>query len=100
MGIANHVQKCGRSHPSNFGNVLDKSPSDAMLPQVRLDEQRVQLRTAIGARHHGGKADDDPITFCHEDAARCDLLNRHRNRVRICEERVAIARIVERRTPL
>ena len=100
MGIANNVQKSGRSHPSHFGNVLDKSPSDAMLPEVRLDEERVQLRTPVEARHHGGKAGDDTITFCHEDAARRNLLNRQRNRVGIREERVAIAGIAERRTPL
>jgi hypothetical protein len=38
MGIANNVQKAGRPRMSNFGNVVDKSPSDTMLPEVRLDE--------------------------------------------------------------
>jgi len=100
MGVANNVQKSSRSHPSDFGSVLDKSPSDALLPEVRLDEERVQLRTIVGTRHHSGKTDDDTIAFCHEDAARRDLLNRQRNRVRIRKQRVAIAGIAERRTPL
>jgi hypothetical protein len=41
-----------------------------MFPQVRLDEQRVQFRTAVGARHHSGKAQDDAVAFCDEDATR------------------------------
>jgi hypothetical protein len=79
--------------------VLDKSPSDAMLPEVRLEEP-VQLGTAVGARHHSGKTGEDTITFCYEDAARRDLLNRQRNRLRIREERIAIAGIAERCTSL
>ena len=47
MGIANNVQKAGPPHTSNFGNVVDESPSDSMLPEVRLDEKGVQLRTAV-----------------------------------------------------
>ena len=65
-----------------------------------FDEQGVQLRTAVGARHHGGKAGDDAVTFCDEDAARRNLLDRQRDRVGVREERVAIPGIAERRTPL
>jgi len=76
MGIANNVQKAGRPHTSNFGNVVDQSPSDAMLPEARLDEQGVQLRATVGSRHHSRKAGDDAVAFCDEDAARRDLLDR------------------------
>ena len=100
MGIANHVQKAGRPRTSHVGNVVDESPSDAMLPEVRLDEQGVQLRTAVGARHHSGKAGDDAVAFCDEDAARRNLLDRQRDRVGVCEKRVAIPGVAERRTPL
>ena len=100
MGIANNVQKAGRPSSSNFGNVVDELPSDAMLPEVRLDEQRVQLRTTVEARHDSGKAGDDAVMFCDENAARRNLLDRQRDRVWVREERIAIPGIAERRTPL
>jgi hypothetical protein len=100
MGIANNVQKGGRPHTSNFGNVVDESPSDAMLPEVGLDEQGVQLRTVVGAQYHSGKAGDDTVAFCDEDATGCNLLDRQRDRVGVREERLAIPGIAERRTPL
>src|SRR5262245_1291209 len=34
--IANDVQKGGRAHTSHVGNVIDETPSDALLPEVRL----------------------------------------------------------------
>ena len=95
MGIANNVEKAGRPHASHVGNVVDELPSDAMLPEVRLDEQGVQLRTAVEARHHGGKASDDAVTFCDENAARRNLLDRQLDRVWVREERLAIAGIGE-----
>jgi hypothetical protein len=67
---------------------------------MRLDEKGVQLRTAVGARHYSGKAGDDAVAFCDEDAARPNLLDRQRDRVGVREKRVAITGIVERRTPL
>jgi hypothetical protein len=76
MGIANHVQKAGRSHASDVGDVVDEPSSDAMLPEVRLDEQGVQLRTAVR------KAGDAAVTFRDEDAARLNLLERQRDRLR------------------
>ena len=100
MGIANHVQKAGRPHTSNFGHVVDESPSDATLPEMRLDKKGVQLRTAVGARHYSRKAGDDAVAFCDEDAARRNLLDRQRDRVGVREKRVAITRVAERRTPL
>src|SRR3954451_15915109 len=74
MGIANNVEKGGGPDSCNFANVIDESPSNALLPEVGLDEQRVQLRTAVGARQHSGKAGDDAVAFCDEHAARGNLL--------------------------
>ena len=99
MVSANNVQKAGPRHTSNFGNVVDESPSDAMFPEVGLDEQGVQLRTAVGARHHSGKAGDDAIAFCDHDATRRNLLDRQRDCVGVREECVAVPRIAQRRTP-
>ena len=95
MGIANHVQKARRPRMSHFGNVIDELPSDALLPEVRLDKQRVQLCTTVWSRHHSGKACNDAVAFCDEDAARRNLLDRQRDRVRVREERVAIASIAQ-----
>ncbi len=100
MRIANYVQKAGRPHTSDLGNMVDEPSPDAVLPEVWLDEQGVQLRTAVGPRQHGGKAGHGAAVFCDEDAARLNLLDRQCDRVRIREERVAIAAVRERGAPL
>src|SRR5204862_940401 len=76
MRIADDVQKAGGSHTSNLRKMVDESSSDALLPEQRLDKQGVQLRTAVGTRHHSGKAGDDAVAFCDEDAALRNLLDR------------------------
>src|SRR4051812_40974999 len=100
MRIANHVEKAGGPRLSNFGNVVDESPSNAVPPEVRFDEERIQLRFAVRARHDRGKAGDDAVALRDENAAVRDLFHRQGNRVWIRKERIAVARIVERRTPL
>src|SRR5262245_33786350 len=76
MRIANDVQKAGRPHTSHVGDVIDEAPSDAVLPEVRLDEQGVQLRATIGTGHYRRKASDDAVAFCNEDTATRNLLRR------------------------
>jgi hypothetical protein len=100
MGIANNVQKAGCPQASNFGNVFDKASSDAALPEVRLDEQGVQLGAAVRARQYSGEAGDHTLAFRDEDATVRNLLNRQRDRIGVREKRVAIAGIAERCTPL
>jgi hypothetical protein len=90
MRIANDVEKAGRLHASHVGNVVDETPSDAVLPEVRLDEQGVQLGTTIGTRYHRRKAGDDSIAFCNEDPSSRNLLDRQGDRVRVRQERIAI----------
>jgi hypothetical protein len=38
MRIANYVQKARSTRTSNIGDVVDETPSDSTLPEVRLDE--------------------------------------------------------------
>jgi hypothetical protein len=38
MRIANYVQKARSIRTSNIGDVVDETPSDSTLPEVRLDE--------------------------------------------------------------
>jgi hypothetical protein len=76
VGITNDMQKAGRVHASNFCNVVHKATSNPLLPEVRLDEQSVQLCAAVGARYHSRKTDDDRVAFCDEDAASSNLLDR------------------------
>ena len=45
------VQKAGRPRTSHVGNVIDEAPRDAVLPEVRLDEQGVQLRSRKTLAH-------------------------------------------------
>jgi hypothetical protein len=45
--IANHVQKAGGSRSSNVGDVLNESSADAAFPEVRFDEEGIQLCTAV-----------------------------------------------------
>ena len=42
--------------------------------------------TAVAPRHHCGKAGDDAVTLCDEDAAVRKLLDRHRDRVGVARE--------------
>jgi len=100
MRVADHVQKGSRSRPCYVGNVLDKPPTDTMLPEVRLDEQRIQFRSTVRTRHHSGEAGDGTITLCHEDATIHDLLDRQRDRIWMRQKRITIARIAERCTAL
>jgi hypothetical protein len=76
--------------------VRDEQASDAVLPEMGLHKQRVELRTAIRPLDDSGKANDGAIALCDEDAALRDLADRQRDRVRIGEESLAIARIIER----
>ena len=93
--ISNDVQKAGSAHTSDVRGVIEEFPSDAMLPEVRLHEQRIQLRTAVGAWHHRGETHDDAVAFGDEDATLRNLFDRHRDRVWIGEDRLAITWIAE-----
>jgi hypothetical protein len=94
--IANDVQEAGRSYTGDVCNVINELPSDALLPEVRLDKQGVQLRTTVGPQDQSGKAHNGALALCDTDTARRDLFDWQRDRVRIREEGVAIARIAER----
>jgi len=89
------MEKAGSPHTRYVGNVVDKSAADAALPEVRLDEQGIQLGTAVWARHYGSKAGDDAVALCDEHAALFNLLTRQGDRIRVGEKRVAVARIAE-----
>jgi len=95
MRIADNVQKDRCPQTSDFCNLIDESPPDALLPEVRVDEQCIQLRGAVGTRQHRGKTREDTVAFCDEDAASRNLLDRQRDRVRVREERVAIPGIAQ-----
>jgi hypothetical protein len=70
MRIANNMEKAGRPHTSNVGNMVDESSSDALLSELRLDEQGVQLRTTVGSRHHSRKAGGDAVPFLRRRRSR------------------------------
>jgi len=76
MRVSNNMQKSSCPPSRNVGNMLDESSSDPLLPEMRLDEQGVQLRPAVWARHYGGEAGDGAVALCDEDAAPSNLLNR------------------------
>jgi hypothetical protein len=63
---------------------------------VRLDKQGIQIRTIVGPQNDCGKAHDGAVALCDEDAAFRDLVHWQRDRLRICEEGVAVAWITER----
>ena len=96
MRVANDVQEAGRPYPGDLGNVVDEQASDAVLPEVGLHKQRIEFRAPVRPRDDGGKTHDDAVALCDEDAALRKLFERHRDRLRVREERVAIAGIAER----
>ena len=89
------MQKAGSTYTSDVGNVIDEFPSDATLPEVRLHEQRIQFRTAVGPWHHRGESHDDAVAFRDEDATLRKLFDWHGDRVGIREQRIAITGIAE-----
>src|SRR5262249_11444291 len=98
--VADNVERSGRPPAGNVGDVVEEPSADAMVPERRLDEHGVQLRAAVRAWQDGGKADEDALAFCDEALACRNLLDRERNRVRICKKSVTIAAVGERGAPL
>jgi hypothetical protein len=82
---ASGAQSLATSFSRYIRDLVRSDSYKPLFPEMRLDEQGVQLRTAVGARQHSGEAGDDAVAFCDEDAARINLLDRQRDRVWILE---------------
>jgi hypothetical protein len=80
--------------------MINQESPQASFPEVRLDEQRIELGVPVRPRQDGCEADDDALALRHEHVTIGGVLDRQLDRVRIREESVAIARIGERGPPL
>jgi hypothetical protein len=83
------MEETRRPATGSVRNVIDESASYAMLPEVGLNKQRIQLRTPIRPLDDSGKAHDGAVALCDEDAAVRNLLDRQLDRARVREEGVA-----------
>jgi len=75
--------------------VINEQASDAVLPEMGFDKQRIEFRAPVRPWEDRGKTHHDAVALCEEDAALRKLFEWHRDRVRVREESVAIAGITE-----
>ena len=71
-----------------------------MLPEIGLDEERVQFRALVFAWQHGCEAGEDAGAVGDEDVSGRDLGEWEVDRVRMRDQGVAIVRVRERRATL
>jgi len=90
MRIADDMQNARRTTAGDVSAVVDESPSDAALPEMWLDKQRIQLCSSIFSRDDGGEPDDDAVELCDEHVPGLDLFEWHLDRVGVREQRIAI----------
>jgi len=98
--VADDVQGARGAPAGDIGTMFDEQSSHASFPEARLDEQRIELGIPVRPRQDCGETDDHAVALRQEHVAIRDLLDRQRDRVRIREQRVTIARIGERSAPL
>ena len=98
--IADDVHNARCAPACDVGTVFDQQSPNASFPKTRIDEQRIELGIPVRPWQDCGEADDHAVPLRHEYVAVRDLLDRQRDRVRVCEQGVAIARIGERGAPL
>ena len=79
MRVADDMQESGAGGAGDLGAVVDQGSSDSTLPDVRLDEKRIEFRTVVFARHDRGKSNDDAFAFRNEDVASRNLLERNQS---------------------
>src|SRR5271165_3222081 len=75
--------------------MLDQHPPDSAPLNAGLDEQGVELGIAVGARQDGGKAGDGLAALQYKYPSGRDLLERYVDRVRMQQQRIAVAGITQ-----
>ena len=98
MGIADNAKGSGSLFADDLDTVVDQRSSDATTPDVRVNEQGVQLDVSIRPGQQGSKSNDLAVSFRDEDRTRSDLIYRKFDRIRVGEQGVTIADIGEGRT--
>ncbi|HMC78058.1 MAG TPA: hypothetical protein VKH34_13020, partial [Vicinamibacterales bacterium] len=100
MRIPDDVQGGAAPSAGERHAVVDQQPSNALAPELWLDEQSVEIHVQVLTRHHGGKPDDRTIALGDEHLSGGDLDGRDFDRIRVGQQRRAISRIVQRRPAL
>ncbi len=80
--------------------MLDEETTDSMSPAGRIDKQRVELHITVFSRDDRCKTRDHAIRISYPDIATFDLRDGNVDRVRMREQSVAIAWVVERGSAL
>ncbi len=78
----------------------DEGSADSAPPELRLDEQGVELCVAVVARQNGRESEDRSVVLGDDHLARLELLERCVDDVGMREQCLPIARIRQGRAPL
>jgi len=94
--IADNVDRLGAAFQRLACRIFHQCPSYAGFPDVRFDEQAVELRVAVVALNHDGKPDDATIKFSDANRPGGDVLNRQLDGIRIGQQGLPVSRIAKR----
>lgn len=98
--IADYIKDTRFPGEGNLRAVFDKRPSNATPPEIRLNEQAVELRIAIGSGLQRGEAGNTAAQFQDEHIPQSNLPDGQINGIGIGENRLTVARIRQGRTEL
>ncbi len=98
--IADDMQTARSLRAGNLGAVVDQQPTKTVTPGIRLNEERIELDIAIVAWQDRREALNGTREFRHKDPACRQLLERKLDRVRMRENRLPVAGIVQGGTSL
>jgi hypothetical protein len=76
MRVADDVQDARATRACHVSTMFDQQATDPLFPQARFDEQRIELRIPIRARHDCGKSHNHVVLLRHVDVTICQLLDR------------------------
>jgi hypothetical protein len=82
----------------DLDTVVDERSSDATTPDVRVNEQGVQLDISVWPGQQGSETNDLAVSFRDEDRTCGDLIYRQFDRIGVGEQGFTIAGIGEGRT--
>jgi len=100
MWVADDVNGLGSLPAGRRCTVFNEPATIAALPGIWLNEQRIELRVAVGAGEECGEASNRSRSLDYKDAASVDLFERQIDGIRISKQGLTVSGIAERCTRL
>jgi len=85
MGIADNAKRSGPLCADDLDTVVNQRSSDATTPDVRINEQGVQLDVSIRPGHQRSEPNDRSVSLRDEDCTCSDLIYGQFDRIRVSE---------------